>query len=506
MNVGVFVLLTPLVAGGPNTLGPAPAPGMGMPYPGPAAPMMAQFPQPGMGLPVPAPVLPAKVIAPKGVRVTAYPGSPLARMYDTPAVLSFRPGYVYRVELSNLPLLPGRVLYPEIEVRGTIVPRPGMKYTDYPAAIPFSQADIEKAVGGAVVTKVVYLEDPDKAIPADVSPDAPVEFPNATEAAAIKSALESGRLIAIVRLGDRPPPADWLRFSAIDGTILLPGERYLKSPLIPPTIPYYACPLYDPLLGPKGPKEECFVDGGDRGNRLGIGPGGRLGGLDPTDVGVEYTIAGRRRVTTSNVVCLCAPRFMIQRADLTPGGFNVPVVIASHVGATGLLAFKDRSAPMSEVGREKPTGFDGRQRPMAYVGKVGTAFFVGTNRPVVHAQVEGIQIAAALVEPEQLTAYPTLRPLTVSKSIDPNGPVPIGEVVTVTIKYSNTGNRTLTDLVVSDSLSGRLEYVAGSQESDRAANFSAVANEAGSVVVRWELPGALLPGQTGTVRFRAKVR
>jgi hypothetical protein len=25
-------------------------------------------------------------------------------------------------------------------------------------------------------------------------------------------------------------------------------------------------------------------------------------------------------------------------------------------------------------------------------------------------------------------------------------------------------------------------------------------------VVRWELPGVLLPGQGGTVRFRAKVR
>jgi len=26
------------------------------------------------------------------------------------------------------------------------------------------------------------------------------------------------------------------------------------------------------------------------------------------------------------------------------------------------------------------------------------------------------------------------------------------------------------------------------------------------VVVRWELPGTILPGQSGTVRFNAKVR
>ena len=38
------------------------------------------------------------------------------------------------------------------------------------------------------------------------------------------------------------------------------------------------------------------------------------------------------------------------------------------------------------------------------------------------------------------------------------------------------------------------------------ANFSAAENEVGSVVLRWELPGVLLPGQSGTIKFKAKVR
>jgi uncharacterized repeat protein (TIGR01451 family) len=467
--------------------------------------MLVQFPQPGMGLPIPAPVLPGKVLAPKGVRVTAFPGSPLARMFDAPAVFAFRPGYTYRLELSNLPYHPGRTLYPEIEVRGILVPRIGMKYMDYPVPLTFSQADIEKALGGAVVTKYIYLEDPEKAIPTEVLPDSPIEFPNGTEEEAYKSAMANGRLVAVVRLGDRKPLPDWLRATAIDGTILMPGERYLKSPIYPPTIPYYACPMFDPLLGPKGPKGECFDDGGDKGNPLGIGPGGRLGGLDPTDVSAEYTIAGKRRVTTSNIVCICSPRFMIQRAELIPGGFNVPVVVAANVGTMALQKYDDRRAPMAEIGREKPVGMDGKQRPMAYVGKVGIAFFVGTSRPMVHAQIEGVQIAAALVEPEQLTIYPG-HPLTVTKMVEPGGPVAVGDIVTITIKYANTGNRAVSDLVVSDSLSGRLEYVVGTAETDRAANFSATPNDVGSVVVRWDLPGVLLPGQSGVVRFKAKIR
>jgi uncharacterized repeat protein (TIGR01451 family) len=94
----------------------------------------------------------------------------------------------------------------------------------------------------------------------------------------------------------------------------------------------------------------------------------------------------------------------------------------------------------------------------------------------------------------------------VTKVVDPPGPKQSGEVVTITIRYANTGAKEASDLVVSDSLSARLEYVPGSAQTDRPANFTAAENEAGSVLLRWELPGTLLPGQAGTIRFKAKVR
>ena len=96
------------------------------------------------------------------------------------------------------------------------------------------------------------------------------------------------------------------------------------------------------------------------------------------------------------------------------------------------------------------------------MGKVGLAFYLGSARPLVVGQVDGIKVTGALVEPEQLTAFPTLCPLTVTKSVDPPGAKEPGEVVTITIKFANTGSKAVSDLVVSDSLSGRLEYVAGS--------------------------------------------
>ncbi|MDY3552012.1 DUF11 domain-containing protein [Gemmata sp. JC717] len=516
MKGKALTLVGALAVGQGLTAQPVPVPsqgpvggvaGVGVPPAGPlGAPRMAGPLEPGTGAPVIAPLAAVKFLVPKDVRVTAFPGTPLSRIYNAPAVMGLRPGYAYRFELSNLPYLPGKTLYPEVEIRGTLVPRPGMKYMDYPLPIAFSQTDIERVIKGAVITKVVYLEDPEKALPTEVSPNNPVEMPDPTDAAAVKAATENGRLMAVVRLGNLKPTADQLKPYAVDGTVLLPGEKYLRAPVAPPVFPYYAHPMFDPLLGPKGPKEECFVDGGDKGDPLGIGPAGRIAGLNATDVGVEYTIGGRRKVTTSNVVCICSPRFMIRRSEVLPSGFDQQHKLVAHTAAQGTGLLRERQTPMLEVALTKPAGFEGRVQPSAFVGKVGTAFFIGTSRPAAFAKVENVQVVGVVVEPEQLTAFPFLAPLTVTKSVDPPGPKEPGEFVTITIKYANTGAKAIDDVVVSDSLSPRLEYVAGSAQSDRPSNFAASDNDAGSVVVRWELPGTLLPGQSGTVKFRAKVR
>jgi uncharacterized repeat protein (TIGR01451 family) len=269
---------------------------------------------------------------------------------------------------------------------------------------------------------------------------------------------------------------------------------------------FWAVPFFDPIIGPRVRNEEWFLNGGDRKDRLGIGSGGRLGGLNPTDVSVEYSIAGNRRVTTSNVVAITAPRFVIRRVELLTAGCDIRQGIATNTGREVPSSLKDRTAPMAEIAHEKANESIGRMRASSYVGRVGTSFYVGSSKPMAIGQVEGVKVQAALVEPEQLTAYPTLLPLTVTKTVDPAGPVQSGDIVTITIRYANTGSKAISDVVVSDSLSARLEYVKGSAQTDRPANFTAEENEVASMIVRWELPGSLLPGQAGTIRFKAKVR
>jgi hypothetical protein len=65
--------------------------------------------------------------------------------------------------------------------------------------------------------------------------------------------------------------------------------------------------------------------------------------------------------------------------------------------------------------------------------------------------------------------------------------------------------RPLTDVAIVDNLSPRLEFVEGSARSNKEAVFTVQENDAGSLILRWEV-GALAPGENALVRFQAKVR
>jgi uncharacterized repeat protein (TIGR01451 family) len=79
-------------------------------------------------------------------------------------------------------------------------------------------------------------------------------------------------------------------------------------------------------------------------------------------------------------------------------------------------------------------------------------------------------------------------------------------LITFTIRFANVGGRPITNVVVSDSLTTRFEYVAGSSKSDRPATFTTQPNDAGSMVLRWEFAGSLQPGENGMITFQVKIR
>ena len=508
MNATLSLLL-PLAAG--FHPGPAAAPaGCSTCAPQrPATPLTAQpwlqpptFGQPCPPLGPPAAVLTTTILAPEGVKVTFSPGT-APRTFAAPATAGLRPGYFYRFALTDLPNHPGETLFPVLEVVGSLVPRPTMNPADYPTPVIIRQGDIEKALTGTLVTKVIYLEDPKAASPVEVKAGDPLEYSHDVESEALQAARDNGRVVAILRLGDRKPDAMDLAAGSVPGTVLYRGDARLAAPPVPPCLPWLPVAVYDPIHGPRPLTEECFTDGGDKGSRLGIGPGGRLGGLDPTDVAVEFTQGAARRVVTSNEVCICVPRFVARRVDLGLGRLEAttPTGIASQ--SVVQTSAKTATPALAVTARDRLMSVAVRIALQEQVGRRWASEFNGLTQLQATGSVQGVATVASVVEVDELT---NANLFAVTKTIDPPGPHHVGQEVTVTIKYRNNTRTPVTDIVVSDSLSGRLEYVPGSAAADRPANVTSTANEVGSSVVRFELPGALAPGQGGEVKFRAKIR
>ncbi len=532
-------------------------------------PLPAGAQPPPLPLRGPSPLLFVRFSGPPGLRATFYQGRPPGRGFDAPVVVGLRPGYLYRMEVSHLPARPGVSFFPTLEVRGSLCLPPKLAAPSFPAPVVFTDADVEAVLAGALVTKVVYLENPDRAPPQDTRVDQPLELDLAPGADLAAEARDRGRPMLVVRMGGRllVSPEE-MAHSSVYGTILFPGEHCLAPAALPPCLLPDPRPFWDPRLGPRPLTEECVHDGGDRGERAGLDPAGNLYGLDPEDTIAEFTDShGRRGVTCSNRVCLCVPRFGVLRVE-TP--------IAAHeavVGTTGTRRVQGQQLvkgelPSLPVGQfERLQGMRVRQRPgvdvgieglvplerievleaqalalgpLAYLGtkltlkltevervelrqqvelarqlstNVGPQQAVGTVVTSVVGRVEGgPQVVSAEVTTRDLTVCceeaahcPPDRPLLLVKCTDRTSAQP-GDVVTFFLRYSNQGGKPITDVAVSDSLSPRLEYVPGSAQADRPAVFTTQVNEAGSLVLRWEIGGTLQPGQSGALRFRARVR
>jgi uncharacterized repeat protein (TIGR01451 family) len=480
MNLGFLALTLPFVAGQPVALPPVTPP---------------------------APFTFVKVFGPIASKTTWQPGSPLAVATKEPTAVALRPGYSYRFELSCVGVRGTETIWPSIEVRGSLVPKPNLNPADHPVPIFLAEDDVERILEGRFVTKVYYLEDPNQAVNGPQPLGVPLEESAVSEEEAVKEARKRGRLMIIVRAGERLWTPEELATENVPGTVWIPS----KSPAIPipvaaPTLPFTGVAFFDPLLGPKQLTGECLHDGGDRFDNLGIGRGDKLYGLDPSDTALEFNTSKGKKVATSNQVCVCIPRFAVQRVEQAPlsqHAINGPRI--------GVLAQPPRVTikkvpPLDVVRIEQPINVVGPLRASGLVLETGPLVkqqLIG--RPLAMASHKGVKIHAQFVEAEDITGYCDC-PLVLMKRMDPPNPKQIGEIVTFFLAYRNPGAQPMTDLVVSDSLTGRLEYLEGTAKSDRAATFTATPNEAGSVVLRWAIDGPLLPGQRGVVSFQARIR
>src|SRR5579859_4180227 len=275
---------------------------------------------------VPPPQLPPllfiKVEGPAGMKVTFFRGTAGGQTATVPFTVGLRPGYVYRLLVSDVPDHPGATFSPTLEVRGSLLLANRLRNAEFPAALIFREEDFHSVRAGSLVTKVIVLERPDTAIPQASKADDPLQIDVAPNQDPLVAAQMHGQALLVMRLGQLEVTSKELAAEGKSGTILMPGERVLPLPRIPPGVPWTCYPVYDPILGPPDASHPITIyDGGDSGMPAGLDREGRIHGLDPSDTMARYTDhLGQKHLSVSNRVGLCVPRFVVLRGETAPAG------------------------------------------------------------------------------------------------------------------------------------------------------------------------------------------
>ena len=156
------------------------------------------------GGPLPGYFQPVEIAAPSGAMISLVAGGTFTESEISPLRVAMQVGGVYRLRVTNIPLHPGREVYPTIELIDRIYPPRGFEHR-FPIPVELTQEDLELALEGKFVTRVIYLEDPQAALPTETQPGHTQWFDAGPGHDPLQLADNLGRPVAILRLGGRVP-------------------------------------------------------------------------------------------------------------------------------------------------------------------------------------------------------------------------------------------------------------------------------------------------------------
>jgi hypothetical protein len=150
---------------------------------------------------------PVQVMLPEGAALSLAADGSFTAPMPAPLKAGLLIGQVYRLRISQIPGYPGEELFPTIELVDRLYPPDGLRWK-FPIPIEITQSDLDAALAGRFVTRVVYLEDPQSALPVPADPLHPAWWDAGPRENPLELADRLGRPMAIVRLGGRVPDAD----------------------------------------------------------------------------------------------------------------------------------------------------------------------------------------------------------------------------------------------------------------------------------------------------------
>ncbi len=175
---------------------------------------------------------PVEVQVPSGALVSVNIGGQFDEPHAGSVVAGMQIGPVYQLKISNIPYFEGFEVFPTIEVVNRLYPPEG-KSRRFPIPIQFTQEELEMALDGRYVTRVVYLEDRDSALPVQDDPAHQRYFEAAPGEDPLRVADQFGRPMLIMRMGSRVPDQDEIAYSSgnLAPPIVYPAELPAATPL-----------------------------------------------------------------------------------------------------------------------------------------------------------------------------------------------------------------------------------------------------------------------------------
>ena len=204
------------------------------------------------GGPLPGYFQPVEIKAPSGVVISTAADGRFESPKRTPVIVGLLIGSVYRLQVTNIPGQEGLEVYPTLEVIDRLYPPVGMEFK-FPIPIELTQEELEMALAGKFVTRVIYLEDRDSALPVAESRDEQSYFEAAEGENPLEVADNLGRPMAILRMGARVPSPE-----GPDQTFMYGSPPLLKwTPAARPQMPIQP----EPLIRVKRPSKVKVVSG-----------------------------------------------------------------------------------------------------------------------------------------------------------------------------------------------------------------------------------------------------
>ena len=178
------------------------------------------------GGPLPGYFQPVEITGPAGSMIATPAGGQFDEPQTAPRLVGLLIGSVYRLRVTNIPLQEGFEVYPTIEVIDRLYPPLGQEFK-FPIPIELTQEELEMALSGKFITRVIYLENPDTAAPVARRGNEQAYFEVADGENPLDVADSLGRPVAILRMGARVPGPDG------------PDETFMYGS--PPLVKWHPC-------------------------------------------------------------------------------------------------------------------------------------------------------------------------------------------------------------------------------------------------------------------------